>query len=197
MTSKGEELLRMLVKRYGSIRRLAREIEVSKSSIHRMLKGERVSGSVARLVDYRVCRLLSEDEFYAVINREQLLRSIGLLGENGVNVPLLLALLDAVLDREEAKQPVLELVVKHCKTESYSSCWARPSPKIRLEWSEEFEKWLTEKKSKPVSERTLRDYKNIWMKCLEGRTLGWHTLKKLEGKRMECNGEWHSTGWAR
>ena len=190
------ELLRLLVRRFGSIRKLAVELGVSKSSLHRLLKGERVSGTTARIVDYRICRLMSEDEFYSIINREQLLRSMGLLGEKGVNVPLLLALLDAVLDREEARSAVLELVAKRYKTE-LRQMLGEALPKIRLEWSEGFEKWLTAKKSKPISERTLRDYRNIWMRCLEGRTLGWHTLKKLEAKRMECGGEWYSTGWAR
>ncbi len=56
-------------------------------------------------------------------------------------------------------------------------------PKITLTWTEEFEKWLTEKKSKPISERTLRDYRNVWLRCLEGKVLGWHLLKQLEGKK--------------
>lgn len=174
------ELLRLLVRRFGSIRKLAVELGVSKSFLHRLLKGERVSGTIARIVDYRICRLLGEDEFYQVINRKQLLRSMGLLGEEGVNVPLLPSLLDAVLYREEARSAVLELVAKRYKTE-LRQMLGEALPRIRLEWSEGFEKWLTEKKSKPVSERTLRDYRNIWMRCLEGRTLCWHTLKKLEG----------------
>ena len=191
-----KELLRLLVRRFGSIRKLAVELGVSKSSLHRLLKGEQVSGTIARTADYRLCRLMSEDEFYQIINRNQLLRSLGLLGDKGVNVPLLLALLDAVLDREEARNAVLELVAKRYKTE-LRQMLGEALPKIKLEWSEGFEKWLTEKKSKPISGRTLRDYRNIWMRCLEGGTLGWHTLKKLEGKRMECGGEWYSTGWAR
>ena len=90
---------------------------MSKSSLHRLLKGERASGTIARIVDYRVCRLLRKDEFYQVINRGQPLRSMELLGEEDMNVPLLLALLEAVLDQEEARGAVLELVTKRYKTE--------------------------------------------------------------------------------
>lgn len=191
------ELLNMLVKRYGSIRKLAEKIDVKKSSLHRALKGEQVSEALATLIDYRICKLLSEDEFYAVINREQLLRALGLMNEKGVNVPLLLAILDAVLEREEAKQPVLELIARRYKAD-LQQLFGETLPKIKLEWTEEFEKWLREKKRKPISERTLKDYRNIWKRCLEGKTLGWHLLKQLEGAEMMCSdGEYHPTSWPR
>ncbi len=54
-------------------------------------------------------------------------------------------------------------------------------PKIELHWVPEFEEWLT-KESKPISERTLKDYRNLWQNCLEGKVLGWHPLKRLESK---------------
>jgi len=57
---------------------------------------------------------------------------------------------------------------------------------------------LTQKKSKPISERTLRDYKSIFMKCLEGRKLGTELLKQLEKKTVVCsNGKERSTSWLR
>jgi len=75
---------------------------------------------------------------------------------------------------------------------------AETLPKIELRWNEDFERWLTEKKSKPISKRTLCDYQNLWHNCLEGRTLGWHLLKQLEGYKMMCrNGKYHTAGWAR
>ncbi len=114
-------LLRLLVRRFGSIRKLAQGLGVSKSSLHRLLKGKRISGTTARIVYYRVCKLLGEDEFYSIINREQLLRSIGLL--------------DAVPDREEARGAVLVLVAKRYKTE-LRQMPGEALPRIRLEWSE-------------------------------------------------------------
>jgi len=109
-----------------------------------------VSGTIARTLEYRIYRLLGEDEFCQVINREQLHCSKGLLGKEGVNVPFLLALLDAVLE-EEGRSATLELVSKRYKTE-LRQMLSEALPKITLEWSEGFEKWLIEKKSKPISE---------------------------------------------
>jgi len=98
---------------------------------------------------------------------------------------------------EALKDEVLNYILKYYKKDIQERL-SEALPKIELRWSEDFEKWLTEKKSKPISERTLRDYRNIWFKCLEGKTLGWHLLKQLEGKQMLCNdGEYHPTSWPR
>ncbi len=44
----------------------------------------------------------------------------------------------------------------------------------------------------------MRDYRNLWYNCLEGKVLGWHLLKQLEGNKMLCNdGKYHPTRWAR
>lgn len=53
-----------------------------------------------------------------------------------------------------------------------------------------------EEKPKPITERTLKDYRSIWLKCLEGKALGWHLVKQLTGKRMVCgDGRYHPTAW--
>ena len=58
------ELLRLLVRPFGSIQKLAVELGGSKSPLHRLLKGERVSGTTTRIIDYSIYRLLGKDEFY-------------------------------------------------------------------------------------------------------------------------------------
>jgi len=190
------EVLSLLLKRYGSIRRLAEALGVSKSSLHRIIRGEQ-TGSLVHLVDYRVCLLLDEEEFLAVLKRRQVLEAIGLVKDGRVNIPLLVAVLDAALDYEEAKHAVLELVAKRFKAE-LREILGETFPKIELKWTPEFEKWLTEKKSKPISKRTLRDYRNLWYRCLEGKVLGWHLLKQLSGKQMLCHdNQYHPTGWTR
>ena len=70
-----------------------------------------------------------------------------------------------------AKEELLSYLLKYYKQE-LTEHLAETLPKITLKWSEDFEKWLTEKKSKPINTRTLRDYKNIWNLCLEGKVLG-------------------------
>ncbi len=161
-----------------------------------MIKGEQ-AGGIARIVDYRACLLLDEEELIAILKRRQVLEAIGLIKDGKVNVPLLISIIDATLDYEEAKQAVLELVAKRFKTELLELLGGT-LPKIELHWDSEFERWLAEKKSKPVTERTLKDYRNIWHTCLEGKVLGWHLLKQLEGNSMLCrDGKYHPTSWAR
>jgi len=97
-----QEILQLLLKRYGSIRKLAQALSVSKSSLHRILKGEQ-AGGIARIVDYRACLLLDEEELIAILKRRQVLEAIGLIKDGKVNVPLLISIIDATLDYEEAK----------------------------------------------------------------------------------------------
>lgn len=62
----------------------------------------------------------------------------------------------------------------------------------------DFEKWLTEKKNKLISGRTLRDCKSTFIDCLEGRRLSSKLLKQLEKKTIICNsGKERSTSWTR
>jgi Uncharacterized protein conserved in archaea len=65
-------------------------------------------------------------------------------------------------------------------------------PKIELRWLQGFERWLTEKKIKPISQQTLKDYRSIWMNCLEGKELSDVLIRQLEAKTMTCkDGERH------
>ncbi len=70
------EVLQYLLKRYGSIRKLAQVLGVSKSSLHHILKGEQ-TGSLARIVDYRACLLLDEEELIVILKQRQVLEAIG------------------------------------------------------------------------------------------------------------------------
>ena len=68
---------------------------------------------------------------------------------------------------------------------------------IELRLSGDFVRWLTERKSKPLSPQTLRDYKNLRKKCLEGKVLNKQLLRQLNSKQMRCNDGYHPTSWAR
>jgi len=146
----------------------------------------------------RLCEALPEEELLEVLKGKELLRKYGLIDNDGrLNKALLLALIDSAMQVETIKEEVLAYLLKYYKGELMERL-AETLPKIELKWSEDFERWLTEKKSKPISERTLRDYRNLWRNCLEGKVLGWHLLKQLEGNKMMCrDGKYHPTGWAR
>jgi len=138
-----QEVLRLLLKRYGSIRKLTQALGVSKSSLHCVIKGEQ-AGGIARIVDYRACLLLDEEELIVILKRRQVLEAIGLVKDGKVNVPLLISIIDATLDYEVAKQAILELVAKRFKTELLELLGGTLQ-KIELHWDSEFEQWLARK----------------------------------------------------
>ena len=146
----------------------------------------------------RLCELLPEEELLHILKGKDLLARYGLLDSNGnINKVVAFAIIDALMQNEVAKEEVLAYLLKYYKSELMEKL-AETLSKIELRWSEDFERWLIEKKSKPISERILRDYRNLWYNCLEGKTLGWHLLKQLEGNKMMCrDGKYHATGWAR
>jgi len=190
-----KEVLQHLYRQYKSIRKLASILKVSKSTLHRCLKGEQ---SIPAVLRARLCEILPEEELLRVLKGKDLLTRYGLLDSNGnINKPLAFAVIDALMQNEVAKEEVLAYLLKYYKRELMERL-TETLPKVELKWSEDFERWLTEKKSKPISERTLRDYHNLWRNCLEGKVLGWHLLKQLEGNKMMCkDGKYHPTGWAR
>ncbi len=189
------EVLQHLYKRYNSVRKLAQVLGVSKSTLHRCIRNEQAVPTVLRV---KLCEVLSEEELLQVLKGKELLKKYGLLDNEGrLNKAVALALLDAMMQEETVKEEVLSFLLKYYKKELQERL-VEVLPRIELRWAQEFEKWLTEKKSKPISERTLKDYRSIWYKCLEGKVLGWHLIKQLTGKKMECfDGNYHPTGWIR
>jgi len=142
--------------------------------------------------------MLPPEELLKILKGEELLKKYGLVDNEGrLNKPLAFALIDALLQQEATKEELLNYLLKYYKTE-LSERLGSTLPRIELRWDTEFVKWLTEKKSKPITERTLRDYYNLWHNCLEGKVLNWHLVKQLEGKWMMCkDGKYHPTGWLR
>ena len=190
------EVLFYLHKQRGySVRRLAQLLDVSKSTIHRVLARQQAPPAKLRV---KLCELLSDEELLQILRGRQLLEQYNLVDEDGrLNKALALALLDAMLQDELLREEVLSYILKYYKTEIIEKL-SETLPKIQLRWSVGFEKWLTERKSKPISQRTLKDYKNYWYNCLEGKVLGWHLTKQLNAKQMLCaDGEYHPTAWPR
>ena len=187
------ELLKKLMQREFRVE-VAKKLGISRASLYRYVRGER---DPPASLDVKLCEILDEDEVLAVINNEQLLRSLGIIKDGQVNVPLLITLVDVALEHPQTQEIILKRIAKRYKTE-LQELLSSTLPRIEMKWTIGFEKYLTEKKAKPISERTLKDYRNIWYLCLEGKTLGWHLLKQLEGKQMKCkDGEYHPTNWAR
>lgn len=186
-----EVLLYLHNQRGYSIRDLADKLDVGKSTIHRILQGKRPSPEVC----IKLCEVLPEEELLHILKGPQILRKYGIIDENErLNKVVVLAIFNALMQDEALKEEVLNYFLKYYKRELMERL-GEALPKTELRWTDDFERWLTEKKRKPISERTLRDYRNIWRLCLEGKVLGWHLLKQLEGSNMMCSdGEYHPLG---
>ena len=187
------EILKRLVKE-KPITKLAEELRIGRASIYRYLKGER---EIPPSLDPRLCESLSEEDLLALLNNKQLLESVGIIKNGQVNAPLLLAIVNTGLEYEATKELILKHIARHYKTE-LQDLLSTTLPRVELRWSSDFEKYLTEKKSNPITERTLKDYRSVWLNCLEGKTFSWHLIKQLEGKHMKCrDGRYHPTNWPR
>ena len=183
------ELLQYLYNEYRSVRKLAQILGVSKSTVHRWLKGDPIPNTYA----VKFCMIIDEDTMLQVLKGEQLLKRYGVLDYQGnINKPLALALIRAALKHEDLRQIVLQEVVRKYK-EELMELLNIELPRVVLKWDEGFEHWLTERKSKPLSTKTLRDYRNLWFRCLEGKVLN----RQLNSKQMRCNDGYHPTNWAR
>ncbi len=80
----------------------------------------------------------------------------GLIDYQGnINKPLVLALIRTGLEHKELRDIILREVARKHKQELIELLG------IELKWDEDFERWLTERKSKPLSPQTLRDYRNL------------------------------------
>jgi len=190
-----EVLLYLYKKRGYSVRKLAQMLEVGKSTVHRIIQGKQEPPGIVRV---RLCNILSEEELLQILKGRQILLQHRIIDEEGrLNKPLVLAIIDALMQDEVAKNEVLGYLLKYYKQELMERL-AETLPKIELRWTPSFEAWLTEKKSRPISQRTLNDYKNYWFLCLEGKVLGWRLIKQLSSNRMLCkDGEYHPVGWLR
>ena len=188
------EVLARLKERY-SVRKLAELLSVSKSTVHCVIMGEQRPPAI---LSVGLCEVIPKEELLQILKGSQLLRQYGLVDSEGrINKVLAFALIDALMQDNVAREEVLNYLLKYYKQE-LTERLAETLPKITLRWSDDFKKWLTEKKSKPISMRTLRDYKNIWSLCLEGKVLRWHLIKQLEAKKMMCkDNQYHPTGWGK
>jgi hypothetical protein len=107
------EVLQHLYRQYRSVRKLASLLRVSKSTLHRCLKGEQ---SIPVVLRARLCEILSEEELLRILKGKDLLARYGLLDANGnINKPLAFAIVDALMQNQVAREEVLAYLLKYYK----------------------------------------------------------------------------------
>jgi intergrase/recombinase len=187
------KLLEELTKRKFA-KEVAKDLGISRASLYRYLKGEREPPPD---LDPKLCESFEEDEILGIIDQDNLLAAAGLIKEGKLNTPLAIAITNALLDDPVARDIILKQVAKKYKNE-LQDLLNKTLPKIKLEWTGEFEQYLTKDKSKPISEKTLRDYKRLFNACLKGVKLDGNLIQRLKGKKTTCkDGKRHSSAWLR
>ena len=108
-----KEILQHLYRRHKSVRKLAELLHVSKSTLHRCLRGQQ---SISLALRARLCEVLSEEELIQILKGRELLKRYGLVDSEGrLNKAVTLALLDAMMQDNRVKEEVLGFLLKYYK----------------------------------------------------------------------------------
>jgi len=143
---------------------------ISKGSLHNYLHGIR---SIPDEVVQKALQYLTESEFREAVQGVELLKATGVVKEGGViDYTLAMQLISLAMNDEYLKNAIIQLVVSRFK-EDIKKALGISFAGIKLHWDEGFEQFLKERKKrrKVKSQDTLRYYRSIFLKYLEGKEL--------------------------
>jgi len=143
---------------------------IAKSSMHRYLSGER---RIPNDVVKNALRFLTRSEFEGIVGDWGKLKALGIVKEGGlVDYGLALKILALASKDEYLKNAILRFVVQEFRDDLRRMLGISLAG-IKLEWSEDFEQFITEcKKRRKVKDvETLKYYKSLFMKYLQGKEL--------------------------
>ena len=134
--------------------------------------------------------LVSRSEFEQLVAARERLRALGIVREDGaVDYGLALEVLALAKNDEYLKNAILRFVVQEFR-EDLKKMLGVSLAGVRLEWSEDFEHYLRERKKrrKVLTEEQLRKYRNLFMRELEGKELSEELVEYVAR---------HPNGWLR
>ena len=117
--------------------------------------------------------LITQREFASLVSARDRLRALGVLREDGsIDYGLALEVLALASSDEYLKNALIQFVVSRFK-EDVKRALGVSFAGVRLRWDEGFEQFLRERKKrrKVLTEETLRYYRNLFLKDLEGKEL--------------------------
>jgi len=118
-------------------------------------------------------KLLKQTEFESLVSAKNRLRSLGIVRDDGtVDYSLVLEILSIARSDEYLKNAVLKFVVQEFR-EDIRKMLGISFTGIKLEWSEDFENFLVERKKrrKVRDPETVKYYRNLFKRYLEGKEL--------------------------
>ena len=165
----GYRLLQYVVNKYGQ-KRVYEEIGISRVTMWRLL--ERKSPVRAEYIK-PILKLLTKEEFEKIVGARQKLRAIGIVKDDGsIDYSLALEILAVARNDEYLKNAILRFVVQEFR-DDLRRMLGISFAGIVLRWSDDFEYFLMERKKrrKVRDPETLKYYRSIFKKYLEGREL--------------------------
>ena len=169
-------LLLRLKERYPTHELLIKLGIKSRATLTKYLKyGRRIPDEVVE----RVLDNLDEDEFWGLLNGRKKLEAIGLIeSETGkVDYEAVMELMKLAIREPVLKKIFLEFISKYLRNELIQLMPAK-LPAIELKWNSEFEEYLRKEK-KIQDEDTIKYYRNLFKKYLEGRELDEKLVSKI------------------
>ena len=148
----------------------ARDLGVSESTFNRVLH-KKLPVSDALLL--KLLQRLTEYEFANLVSAEDRLRAAGILRSDGtVDYSIAIEILRKSLQDPYMKSLLLRFVAEHFR-EDLRKLLSISVYGIRLQWSEDFERFLRERKRRRrvSTDEMVRKYRNYFNKFLEGKEL--------------------------
>ncbi|RLE63480.1 MAG: integrase [Thermoprotei archaeon] len=143
---------------------------IAKSSLHRYLSGER---RVPSVIIKKALRLMSKQDFESIVSDWDRLKALGVISDKGVvDYGLALKILALASRDEYLKNAILKFVVQEFR-DDLRKMLGISFAGIKLEWSEDFEHFLMERKKrrKVKDPETLKYYRSLFEKYLQGKEL--------------------------
>lgn len=143
---------------------------ISKITVWRLLnRQQRVDDGKLRAL----LSLMSEQEFREVLGTKKALEAVGIVRPDGsVNYSIVAEILRLAAGDEYLKQLILRFAVENFR-EDLRKMLGISFAGIKLEWSDDFERFLAERKKrrKVRDPETLQYYKNLFLRYLQGKEL--------------------------
>ncbi|MEM1842696.1 MAG: integrase [Ignisphaera sp.] len=180
------KILSYLVEKYGK-KKVMEEVGISRVTLWRLLN--RVSPVDPEYIA-PLLKLLTQTEFESLVLAKNRLRSLGIMRDDGtIDYSLVLEILSIARSDEYLKNAILRFVVQEFR-EDIRKMLGISFTGIRLEWSEDFENFLVERKKrrKVRDPETINYYRNLFKKHLEGKELSEELVEYIAN---------HRNGWLR
>ncbi|MEM1667761.1 MAG: integrase [Thermofilaceae archaeon] len=163
------------------------DLSISYSTFSRV-RNRKIPVSDSLLI--KILQHITPEEFAKLVSAGERLRALGIVKEDGsIDYSLALEFVKLILRDEYLKNLVLRFVVQEFK-EDIRKMLGVSFAGIKLEWSEDFENFLSERKKrrKVRDPETINYYRNLFKKHLEGKELSEELVEYVAN---------HRNGWLR